>query len=276
MAIEICAEAGVNHNGDVDTALHMIDAAAAAGVDIVKFQTYSPEHAIHPNHKDYALLSKLALSHKDFIRLAKHCEQMRVEFLSTPGDLVSLKFLVEEIGVKRIKIGSDDLTFLPLIREAAKTKLPLILSTGMATFTEINRALFEIYEVTGNLIDANLTLLHCVSAYPCRIEDVNLRAIETLQRVYRKPIGYSDHTSGTLACLAAAALGAVFIEKHFMIFWQEAVDAEVSIYESELEKMVSGIRTIEKMLGNGEKVPCEDEKKLMPLVRKRADGRKFA
>lgn len=267
--IEVIGEAGVNHNGDVNTALKMIDAAKWAGADIVKFQTYCPEEAINPNHSQFALLKSLALTHIDFVKLAKHCEQVGIEFLSTPGDLTSLKFLVEECGVKRIKIGSDDLTYKPIIEEASKTGLPIILSTGMATLTEI-------WDVVPLIRNRDSILLHCVSSYPCALRDVNLRAIPNMESEFGFRVGYSDHTNGIIACIAAAAMGAIMIEKHFELGGFKGVDTDVSVSQWGLSKMVTKIREVELMLGTGIKEPCEAEKLNIPLVRKREDGKKCA
>ncbi len=269
MRVEVWAEAGVNHNGDVNIALKMIDAAKAAGANIIKFQTYCPEEAINPLHKDFAFLKSLALLPIDFLRLKKHCDNVGIEFLSTPGDVGSLKFLVEECGVRRIKIGSDDLTYYALLEAVNETKLPVILSTGMATMDEIDTAVM--------MVEENHTiLLHCVSSYPCRLEDANLRAIGTLREAYGLPVGYSDHCTGYLAPIAAVAMGATMIEKHFELRDHKGPDHEVSINELLLAKMIKRIREIELMLGTGIKEPCEAELRLMPYVRKREDGRKMA
>lgn len=269
MPVEIIAEAGVGHSGDINIALKMIDAAKAAGADIIKYQTYCPEEAINPLHKDFNFLKSLALLPIDFVKLAKHCASVGIEFLSTPGDLSSLKFLTEECGMRRIKIGSDDLTYMPLIEEACKTKLPLIVSTGMAT-------LAEIWKIVPLIKYRGTTLLHCVSSYPCPSKDANLLAIPNMEAEFGFRIGYSDHCQGTLACITAAALGACMIEKHFELRDHQGPDHEVSITEYSLAKMIPRIREVEKMLGSGVKEPCEAEKALMPLVRKREDGRKFA
>lgn len=270
MAIEVIAEAGVGHSGSVDVALKMIDAAKVAGATVIKFQTYCPEESINPQHKDFSFLKSLALTHIDFLKLARHCAEVGIEFLSTPGDLTSLKFLTEECGVKRIKIGSDDLTYDPLLEAAFDTELPIILSTGMATIDDIHDAL----EVLNR--DGNLTLLHCVSAYPCSFEDANLSAISTLKTEFFDEVGYSDHCQGILACVAAAALGAVMIEKHFELREHKGPDHEVSVNEFLLAKMIVRIREVELMLGTGIKEPCEAEKAMIPLVRKCEDGRKMA
>ncbi len=264
----LIAEAGINHHGSLIEAQKLASIAKGAGAGIVKFQTYCPERAINPNHKDFAFLKSLALTHIDFFKLAMHCQDIGIEFLSTPGDVSSLKFLVEECGVKRIKIGSDDLTYAPLIEAAVETELPLILSTGMATMDELDAVLDTVpYE--------GVTLLHCVSAYPCRYEDANLMAIDTL-RDYERLVGYSDHCKGTLACVVAASLGAVMIEKHFELAAHKGPDTEVSISQHILSIMIKRIREVELMLGTGIKEPCEAEKLMIPLVRKREDGRKMA
>ncbi len=268
--IEIIAEAGVGHSGSVDVALKMVDAAAAARANVVKFQTFDPEKAIHPGHSQYQLLKSLALKQADFIRLAKHCEAAGIEFMSTPGDVDSLKFLVEGVGVKRIKIGSDDLTYCTLTDAAFQSGLPVILSTGMATFDEVFKAVSRGHNL--HLI----TLLHCVSSYPCRPEDVNLRAMDTMRSNLRCKVGYSDHTEGFLACLGAAAHGAVMIEKHFELWGLPGPDHDVSISHNELADMVDQIRSLEKMLGSGVKAPCEAEKVNIEKYRKRDDGMKYA
>lgn len=270
MAIGIIAEAGVNHSGDVNVALRMIDAAKAAGANIVKFQTYCPEEAINEKHKDFAFLKSLALTHIDFLKLAKHCAEVGIEFMSTPGDLSSLKFLVEECGVKRIKIGSDDLTYAPLVEAAWRTNLPVILSTGMATLAEISVAITQIPV-------RQLTLMHCVSSYPCADADANIRAMDKLKWLGDgRPVGYSDHCKGYLACIVAASRGASIIEKHFELGGHKGPDTDVSISEWLLGKMIVRIREVERMLGSGEKIPCEAEKQLIPLVRKGEDGKKCA
>ncbi len=269
MRVEVIAEAGVGHSGNLDVALKMVDAAKAAGADIVKFQTYCPEEAINEKHKDFAFLKSLALTHIDFVNLAKHCASVGIEFLSTPGDVSSLKFLVEEIGVKRIKIGSDDLTYMPLIKAASETKLPLIVSTGMATLTEI-------WQTVPFIKGRNSTLLHCVSSYPCAIDDANLLAIPNLEAEFGFRVGYSDHCQGNLACVAAVAMGASMIEKHFELRDHKGPDHDVSVNEFMLAKMITCIRQVELMLGTGIKEPCEAEKAMIPLVRKREDGRKLA
>lgn len=274
MGVEIIAEAGVSHCGDVNLALKLIDMAREVGANVVKFQTYCPEEAINPNHKDFNYLKSLALTHIDFLKLSRHCENVGIEFMSTPGDVGSLKFLVEECGVKRIKIGSDDLTYTPLIVEARKTGLPIILSTGMATIDEIWKVL-DTHLHPSYTGWPKLTLLHCVSSYPCAPVDANLRAMRALE-VFMTPVGYSDHCQGYMACIAAVAMGATVIEKHFELGNYPGPDHDVSIDCDALADMILNIRLVEMMLGSGVKAPCEAEKALMPLVRKREDGRKMA
>src|SRR5258706_14550004 len=177
MTVIIIAEMGINHNGNVDEALRLCDAAKEAGADIIKSQTYLPEIAINKNSKDYDLLYNLALPFPDFIKIAKHCEDIGIEFCSTPDDLYSLDFLINSCGIKRIKIGSGSLTYRPLLEAAADTKLPIILSTGMATTSEIYSAV-GLHGLRG---PRDLTLLHCVSLYPCPIELANLKVIKLLR-----------------------------------------------------------------------------------------------
>jgi len=263
---EIVAEAGVNHGGDLDTARKMIDAARWAEADAVKFQTYNVRNLLRKGDPLWSTLEALELSYAAFKELARHAERDGIEFMSTPGDTDSLRFLVEECGVKRIKIASDDLTNKVLVNAAAATGLPVILSTGMATMPEIGRALPDVnYD--------KFTLLHCVSEYPCPLENVNLRAMHDLY-AFGLPVGYSDHTRGQLACIAAAAMGASVVEKHFMLDAEEgeAIDRPVSISVSGLRSMVIKIREVEKMLGSGEKVPTKQEYLNRATIRKGPDG----
>lgn len=269
MTVEVIAEVGLNHLGKLDIAKKMVEAACIADVDAVKFQTFVPENILHLSDKNFNLLSDLALSRKDTIELAKFCKSMEVEFISTPGDIDSLKFLVEEVGVRRIKIGSDDLTYEPLIFTAIGSRLPLILSTGMATIGEIKRVVRE-----AQRNEVALTLLHCVSLYPCPLELANLKVIEELRR-FECPVGYSDHVSGYLASVSAAAMGAKIIEKHFMLSEHlDCVDSVVSITEYVLQIMVKEIRIVEQMLGNGFKHPSPQEAANIEWSRKQPDGKR--
>src|SRR5882672_1473329 len=277
MGVTIIAECGVSHNGSVDEALRMCDAAKEAGADIVKFQTYLPEIAIDKNSKDYDLLSSLALSFDDFLKIAKHCEDIGIEFMSTPDDLQSLKFLVDECGIKRIKIGSGSLTYTPLLEAAIKTKLPIILSTGMATEVEIEKALSDMWGEKFNawgISRWDITLLHCVSLYPCPIELANINAIKKL-KTFRYQVGYSDHTLSVVAIpCAAVALGATVIEKHFTLNrYAEGPDHAMSLGPYQFSEMVREIRATELALGDGCKTISEQEAAMIPRVRKGADGK---
>lgn len=193
--VMIISECGVNHDGDLSKALRLCDAAKQTGADAAKFQTYIPEYCIRRS-KDFDLLCALALPLHDFITIAKHCESIGIEFMSTPDDINSLKYLVEECGIRRIKIGSGSLTYLPLVHAAYLTKLPVLLGTGMATQDEIRAALpwfspYETYEVTDDL-----TLMHCVSLYPCPPHLANVRAMNHLREIGEGvAVGYRDRKS---------------------------------------------------------------------------------
>lgn len=272
MRVTVIAEAGVGHSGSVDVALKMVDAAKHAGADIVKFQSFIPLLSINLKHPQFQLLESLALRPIDFIRLAKHCADIGIEFLSTPGELQSLKMLVEEVGVKRIKIGSDDLTYIPLLNAARDAGLPVILSTGMATLDEIDMAISNIRPSFN--VWPDLTLLQCTSCYPCKFEDVNLKAMLSMEEEFRLPVGYSDHTQRGLACVAAVAMGACMVEKHFELGGCPGPDSDVSTSQHGLATLVAQIREVEKMLGTGVKEPCEAEKANIPKFRKGPDGLK--
>lgn len=268
---EIIAEIGVTHGGRLDAALRLVDSAVAAEADVVKFQTFDPDKLFRNDDAEKALLQKLALDRYSFKVIAQHCKQVGIEFMSTPGDVDSLRFLVEELGMRRIKIGSDDLTYAPLVEAAYATGLPVILSTGMATLDEIGIA-------RGHVMDERrlrTTILHCVSLYPCRPEEANLSAISTLIDVFgHSIIGYSDHCEGYDACIAAVALGADVIEKHFCPWGYGGIDAEVSLSPDAFISMVRSLRRVWQMRGTGEKVPGEREAKMIPLLRKGADGKR--
>jgi len=207
----------------------------------------------------------LMLTRPEFVRLARHCENIKIEFLSTPGDPDSLKFLIEECGVRRIKIGSDDLTNGALMCRAAHSNLPVIVSTGMATIPEIAISL-------PNHNYGNFTLLHCVSEYPCPPERVNLKAMDEL-KVFTLPVGYSDHTNGLEACIAAAARGAVIVEKHFrLLATNNCPDEAVSTTELGLKILAQKISLVEKTLGDGKKRPTQHEYVIRNVLRKGPDG----
>lgn len=263
MPIEIICEAGISHEGSLDKAKLLVDTVKAIGAKIVKFQTFQPNVLLRPTDPAKPILEKVALTFKEFAELSKHCERTEIEFMSTPGDVDSLKFLVNECGIKRIKIGSDDLTYKPLTDAAYSTGLPVILSTGMATLDEIQRALPD--------KPVNLTLLHCVSLYPTPAHLVNLKAMDALKAL-GWPVGYSDHTDHIAACVAAAARGAVIIEKHFKLAGYKGMDAEVSASPGTLRNLLIAVATIETMLGDGDKTPSPEEKTNRLLFRKGLDG----
>lgn len=267
MRVTVICEGGVNHNGNLTTALRLCDAAKRAGADVIKFQTFLPELSIDASSPDYKLLECLALPLKSFIEIAKHCASIGIEFMSTPDDLPSLKFLVEECGMKRIKIGSGSLTYKPLLQAACNTRLPVILSTGMTNSIEIDEAV-----TSHNWKD--LTLLHCVSLYPCPVELANLNVIQTL-KVFGLPVGYSDHTLSPVAIPSAAtAFGITVLEKHMTLSKRMfGPDHKMSLSPGKFEEMVTAVRDVEKALGDGSKTLSPQEAAMIPRVRKGSDGK---
>lgn len=243
----IIAEAGVNHNGDLRQAEKLIVAAKQTGADAVKFQLFDADKLKRPEIK------WLQISQPDMHGLKLYAERQRIEFLCTPFDVESLEFLVR-IGVKRLKIGSGCLTNKNLLEAAKKSNLPIILSTGMSTLTEIDNAL----EILGYgqpcfYVERDIALLHCTSAYPCPLEDVNLRALEVMNFRWgeRCKLGYSDHTEGILASLSAVARGADIIEKHLTLDRTAAGPNHLASIEPYVfETMVTSIRSIEILLGD--------------------------
>ncbi len=275
-SIFIIAEVGVNHNGSLKRALRMVDEAARSGADAVKFQTFIPEllvskQAPKANYQkgssgrnQLEMLERLALSHEDFQALSKRAEKRRILMLSTPFDEESVDFL-ETLNLPAYKIGSGDLTNLPLIEHVAKKGKPVILSTGMGTLDEVRRAVAAIRE-QGN---QRIILLQCVSSYPSEPAASNLRAMQTLRETFHVPVGFSDHTLGIEVSLAAAALGAAIIEKHFTLSRKlTGPDHKTSLEPEEFKQMVRGVRTVEEALGKPEKVPTEEEMKMRLVVRR--------
>jgi len=261
----VVAEAGINHNGDIKLAKRLVDVAVDARADAVKFQTFKTEKFISKNivipkhiksaESFFETIRKLELSEKDHYELSGYCKQKGIIFMSTPLDN-SCVDLLDTIGVPVFKIASCDLNNLPLVKYIAKKRKPIILSTGMGTMEEIKEAV-EAIESNGN---NNLILLHCVSAYPPKVEEINLKAMETLRNVFKLPVGYSDHTIGINISLAAVALGAKVIEKHFTLDKKmDGPDHAASANPKELKNLISGIREIEKSLGTGVKTPSESE-----------------
>lgn len=278
MSVYIIAEAGVNHNGDLSLAKKLVDAAADAKADAVKFQTFIPEKVIsvYAKKADYQVAStgggesqlemvrKLWLSYDSFRELSAYCARKGIRFLSTPFDLPSLDFLMS-LDMPLVKVPSGEITNLPLLLAVARTEKPVILSTGMSELAEIKFA-------RRTLLDngcPEVSLLHCNTEYPTPFEDANLRAMEAIRRQFGGTVGYSDHTLGIEAPIAAVALGAQIIEKHFTLDrTMEGPDHSCSLEPDELAAMVRAIRNVERALGSGEKVPSPSERKNMAVARK--------
>lgn len=268
----IVAELGLNHGGSLDRAFKLVEAAANAGADIAKFQTFIVEAVLRRTDPDYDRIVPLALPFSAFVEIKQCCDAHGIEFCSTPGDVDSLWFLVQECHVKRIKIGSDDLTNRELVRAAYKSGLPVVLSTGMATRAEVNGAVLP-----AKYDGRDITLLHCVSLYPCPDSLANLRAMDTL-RQFGRPVGYSDHCAGIDIAVFAAARGACMIEKHIMlddhvkIGAESPIDLAVSVGPGEFKFMAQLIRLAETAMGDGRKEPGPAEATLRERLRRGADG----
>ncbi len=253
----IIAEAGLNHNGDLSTAKSLVDSAYEVGADAIKFQTFKAETLVaqSTDSKQYDLLKSLELSFDDHQVLFDYCKTRGIPFLSSPFDPIAADFL-DSMGVTAFKIASSELTNHPLLDHIGRKDKPIILSTGMSDLVEVGEAIHTIQKVN----DQPLTLLHCVSNYPTDPEDVNLQAIETMEIAFHLPVGYSDHTLGIEIPIAAVALGATVIEKHFTLdSTMKGPDHSISLDPQGFKKMVTAIRNVEKALGDGLKVPVEKE-----------------
>lgn len=274
----IIAEAGVNHNGDMELAKKLIDAAVEAGADAVKFQTFKAEKLVTKtaekaeyqikNTKDagsqYEMLKKLELSYEDHVELYRYCLEKNIVFLSTPFDVESVD-LLEKLGVKMYKVSSGDLTNKPLLQYVAGKGKPVILSTGMATLGEVEEAIRWIQQVGNH----SILLLHCTTDYPTDYADVNLRAMETMGQAFQLPVGYSDHTLGIEVPIAAVVLGACMIEKHFTLDKNmDGPDHRASLNPEELKNMVASVRNIERALGDGVKRCMPKEENAKRIARK--------
>jgi len=258
----IIAEAGVNHQGDMTLACKLIDAAAQSGADAIKVQTFDPDR-LEPPGPRREMLRGLVLPRDGYVVLKRRAEARGLELMSTPFGLGELRFLVEQVGVKRIKIASGQLDNWPLLEAARDSGVPILLSTGMATYQQIASAL----ATTGA---SRTTLLHCTSAYPCPAEDVNLRALATLRANFGGEVGFSDHSEGIEAAIAAVALGAVVIEKHLTLDRNmDGPDHTASIEPEEFARMVRAIRTVETMMGDGIKQPRPSEAAAMAIAAER-------
>jgi len=300
----VIAEAGVNHNGSPDLALKLVDAAAEAGADAVKFQTFRPEALVSRyapkaeyqqrttgnSESQLDMLRQLALSDTDHRTLAQHCMRRGIEFMSSPFDLASAAFLVLDMKLQRLKLGSGEITNAPLLLAVARSGRPLILSTGMSTLEDVEQALRLLAfgyvepasppqavslaaaygsEAGRAALRRNVTLLHCTTEYPCPLDEVNLRAMDTLRETFGLAVGYSDHTEGYAVSLAAVARGARVIEKHFTLDrGLPGPDHLASLEPDELGAMVRGIREIETALGSGTKQPSASEVRNQRVARK--------
>ena len=281
----IIAEAGVNHDGDEARALELVAVAANCGADAVKFQTFAADKLVARGTAkaayqeaatgagdQYSMLRRLELSPAAFARIAAACAAQGIEFMSTPFDEEAADLLVG-LGMRRIKVPSGDLTNLPFLRFLAGKGLPLILSTGMADMAEIARAVEAVrgaWQARGFSMGPDaLTVLHCTSNYPAAYGDVNLRAMRTIAEGIDAPVGYSDHTLGIVVSVAAAALGAAVIEKHFTLDkGLPGPDHKASLDSDELRELVGQVRAVEACLGSPEKAPTPAELPIRALVRR--------
>lgn len=303
MSVYIIAEAGVNHNGSLETAMQLVDVAVEAGADAVKFQTFKAENLVTQKaskaeyqkqttgaeENQLAMLRKLELKHEFHVQLRDYCQQRGIAFLSTAFDFESLRFLVDEVGIDKLKIPSGEITNGPFLLAHAQTGKDIILSTGMATLGEVEIALGVLAfgylgweqpslnafqrdfgsEQGQVMLKEKVTLLHCTSEYPSPLHHVNLRAMDTLQQAFGLSVGYSDHTEGVAVPIAAAARGATVIEKHFTLSRQmQGPDHRVSLEPEELKCMVDGIRAVELALGRPGKMPQSGELENRSVARK--------
>ncbi|WP_348709024.1 N-acetylneuraminate synthase [uncultured Pseudoalteromonas sp.] len=300
----IIAEAGVNHNGSDELAYALVDAAYQAGANIVKFQTFKAKNIVTEDaeqaeyqvtnsgqkESQFAMLKRLELSYDTHHKLVKYCQDKGIEFLSTAFDSESLDFLVNDLGITRLKLPSGEITNAPLVLEHARTGCDLIVSTGMATLSEIEQVLSVIAygylnkldPPTDELLQAayfsdegkrllkqKVTLLHCTTEYPAPFNDINLNAMDTMADSFKLAVGYSDHSEGITVPIAAVAKGAVLIEKHFTVDKNlPGPDHKASLDPIELKNMVDGIRIVEQVLGDGIKGPRPSEVKNKAVARK--------
>jgi len=304
MSVFVIAEAGVNHNGETDKAFTLIDAAVAASADAVKFQTFRAEGVVSSTapkasyqtattdagESQLDMLKRLELPRETHLALKQHCEKKGVRFLSTPFDLESLNFLVGELNLDTLKIPSGEITNGPLLLQAGQSGCDIIMSTGMSTLNEVEAALgvlaFGLAGTGGEPsvqafkaafasdagqagLKKKITVLHCTTEYPAPFEDANLKAMATLKDTFGLSVGLSDHTPGIAVAIAAAALGAAVIEKHFTLDRSlPGPDHQASLEPGELADMVAGIRAVEQALGDGEKKPQPSEVKNKDIARK--------
>lgn len=276
--VYIIAEAGVNHNGDINIAKRLVDTAKEAGADIVKFQTFladnlaskyaqKAEYQLHTTDKKESqkeMLKKLELTYDMHMELFQYCKAVGIDFLSTPFDLDSIH-LLESIGMNLYKIPSGEITNLPYLRKIGSLKKPVILSSGMSTMEEIKEAVNILREWGA----PEVSVLHCNTQYPTPMGDVNLKVMNSIRKEVGVSVGYSDHTEGIEVPIAAAAMGAAIIEKHFTLDkTMEGPDHKASLEPDELKAMVKAIRNVETAMGNAEKKPTFSEKNNIAVVRK--------
>lgn len=276
----IIAEAGVNHNGDINLAMQLVDAAAEAGADIVKFQTFCADRQVTRiaekaeyqkketgiTESQYEMLSRLELTESMHHQLISHCAERNIKFLSTGFDIESVDFLAN-LNQEYFKIPSGEITNLPYLRHIGSLNKAIILSTGMATLGEVEQAI-DTLEMAGTSRE-RMTILHCTTEYPTPMNEVNLRAMLTLQNAFHVAVGYSDHTEGIEISVAAVAMGATVIEKHFTLDRDlPGPDHGASLEPYELKQMISAIRNIEDAMGDGIKRPTPSEEKNKLVARK--------
>ncbi|MBO8177961.1 N-acetylneuraminate synthase [Aeribacillus pallidus] len=301
----IIAEAGVNHNGSIQLGKELIEGAAKAGADAIKFQTFITDLCLtetavkadyqikstDPDESQFEMVKKLELSPKMHEELIEHCNKNNILFLSTPFDEPSVDLLVNKFNVPLLKIASGEITNAPLLLKMARTGKPILLSTGASSIADVEKALgvlafgyqsthmqtpsIEAFERAYSseegqkLLQENVTLLHCTSEYPAPFDEVNLNAMKTLQRTFSLPVGYSDHTKGIAIPIAAVAMGAVVIEKHITLDCNlPGPDHRASLELDEFSEMVSSIRQVEASLGQSLKIPSYSELKNKPVIRK--------
>ena len=278
----IIAEAGVNHNGSIDLAKKLIDAAVYAGVDFIKFQTFKSESLVSKSankatyqientndrsESQLQMLKKLELSKEQHYEIVSYCKEKNISFFSTAFDIESLEFL-KELGLSMVKIPSGEINNLPYLRKAAELFSEVIISTGMSTINDIEQAINVFLNAGHN--KNMISILHCNTEYPTVMKDVNLHAMNTIQKIFNTKIGYSDHTLGTEVPIAAVALGAHIIEKHFTLDRSlPGPDQLASLEPNELKFMVDSIRNIELAIsGSGDKIPSDSEIKNIDIARK--------
>ena len=302
--VYIIAEAGVNHNGDMELARKLVRVGADAGVNAVKFQTFRPEKVVtktadkaayqklttDAQESQLEMIRKLTLQDKDYIELQQLCKECGLDFISTPFDDDSLHFLVSSVDMPFIKLPSGEITNAPLLAETAHTQKPIVLSTGMATLGDVEKSLAvlaygymrndfpasywaaqEAYmSIEGqNILREKVRLLHCTTQYPAPASQANLRTIETMRKAFGLPVGYSDHTEGITIPIAAVSMGACIIEKHFTLDRDmPGPDHKASLEPDELKAMVKAIRTTEQAMGNGVKIPAQAEVPNINIARK--------